>query len=117
MVVLVQSLKEVFHPVAKRLECGRSQFAPNVRELTVEQRTRNFIQFTAHSHFASEGLRRQIADKLNGFDNNSCYRLSFIAFTLMCVVALRTLTASSEALRWAPYVSNNSALEHDEDQE
>ena len=87
MIVLVQSLKEVFHPVAKRLECSRSQFAPNVRELTVEQRTRNFIQFTAHSHFASEGLGRKIADRLITFDNNLWYRLPRVTFTLICVAA------------------------------
>lgn len=58
-VVLVKAFKEMFHPVAKRLECSRSQFAPNVRNLTIEQRTRDLVQFTAHSYFTSKSLGRK----------------------------------------------------------
>ena len=58
-VILVQAFEEMFHPVAKRLESRWSQLAPNVRNLTVEQRTRNFVQFTTHSHFTCKGLRKK----------------------------------------------------------
>lgn len=59
MVVLIQALKEVVHPVSKRLECGRGKLTPNVGDLSVKQRTRNFIQLAAHSHFTSEGLGKK----------------------------------------------------------
>lgn len=45
--------------------------------------------------------------------------LSFIIYPIHFDVRRSVTNAYSlkSALRWAPYVSNNSALEHDEDQE
>lgn len=56
LAVLIQALKEVFHPVSERFESGRGKFAPNIGNLSVKQRTRNFIKLAAHSHFTSQGL-------------------------------------------------------------
>ena len=63
-VVLMKSPKKVFHPVAERLKCGRSQLAPNVGELTIKKRPRDFIQFTAHSNFAGKSLGRRTTDSV-----------------------------------------------------
>ena len=55
-VVLRVSPLEVYHPVPQGLESGRSQPAPNLRDLTIEQGTRHIVQFVTHAHLTSQGL-------------------------------------------------------------
>ena len=59
LVVLLESLLEVDHPVAERFESLRSEAAPDVRDESVKQGAGDVIQLTAHTHLTRQRLQHK----------------------------------------------------------